>query len=186
MHQVTDPPNITDWLQGWRTVAGAAVSALAAAAALGLLWHEIRARRSESRDREAAQARLITVRAMPARIVKNLIREIVVTIKIHSTAPVFEIEFGATRAGEEDACGVLRDELAAGEEATLRWKLANVLPHDGETYPAAYFDTYATFTDATGLRWNRHGREQPQRLITDPPIPWWRKSRTMRKFGRKR
>lgn len=123
---------------------------------------------------------------MPVRIANSLIRDIEVTIKNHSSAPVFEIEFGAARSGEEDACGVLRDELGPGEEATLRWKLANALPHDGETYPPAYFDTYATFTDATGLRWNRHGREQPLRLIIDPPTPRWRRSSAIRRVVRKR
>lgn len=121
MQHVTQAPNITDWLQGWGSVAGAGVSALAAAAALGLLWHEIRARRSESRDREAAQARLITVRAAPVRIVNSMFRDIVVTIKNHSSAPIFEIEFGAARSQVEDSCGTLRDE----------WDQGRKLPYDG-------------------------------------------------------
>ena len=36
---------MTDWMQGWGTVAGALFSALGFVAAVSLLWHEVRTRR---------------------------------------------------------------------------------------------------------------------------------------------
>ncbi|MEU4215885.1 hypothetical protein [Actinoplanes sp. NPDC026623] len=55
----TEIPNITDWMQGWGSLAAAVTSALAVLFTGWLLRHEIRARREEQADSAGAQARLI-------------------------------------------------------------------------------------------------------------------------------
>jgi hypothetical protein len=54
-------PTITDWLQGIGTTAGTIFAAVAAFAAIMLFRHEIKVRRHDEADKQAAQARSVFV-----------------------------------------------------------------------------------------------------------------------------
>ncbi|MGC4857308.1 hypothetical protein ACLQ24_29070 [Micromonospora sp. DT4] len=57
-----EAPKITDWMQAWGSVVGLVMSTFAVIFTGLLFRHEIRVRREEQRDGEAAQARLIVGR----------------------------------------------------------------------------------------------------------------------------
>ncbi|HET9517100.1 MAG TPA: hypothetical protein VFO77_05180 [Actinoplanes sp.] len=89
LHFTQAAPELADWLQGWGTVAGAAFSALAFLATLGLLVHEIRVRRRDEQDRTAQQARLITT--ITRTDSKQETPLVFAEVTNHSVAPVFDI-----------------------------------------------------------------------------------------------
>jgi hypothetical protein len=60
--------------------------------------------------------------------------------------------------------GASADYLAAGEHIRLVWHGPPPTMWAGHTNPSDLFDTYVSFTDAAGLRWERRGRRQPTRV----------------------
>ncbi|TDC86151.1 hypothetical protein E1193_00335 [Micromonospora sp. KC606] len=70
-----EAPKITDWMQAWGSLAGLVMSTFAVIFTGLLFRHEIRVRREEQRDQEAAQARLIigTARYSPGPVTYELV-----------------------------------------------------------------------------------------------------------------
>jgi hypothetical protein len=128
---------------------------------IGLMQERSRRRQDEAgaarerADREASQARLVST---GLRVTNDAggTRFLVLVVN-DSEAPIFDVE--AT---------VLED----GGTAVARWSCDRVGPHGNETgdvrtpgpTPAAANVT-VTFTDNSGLRWQRAAQQQPVRLL---------------------
>lgn len=173
-----DAPNTADWIAAVGQAMGALFTAAAVGVAVWLGWRDRKWRREEQTDRDAAQARLITVEASYS---DDGWDDNLIFAKIHnsSTAPVFDAE--------------VVDIHIVGQEGQHPWRV-DFGPYDdgprigrvvtpGGTFkvPMAYLDedrnavivpgvdriTF-TFTDAAGLRWLRRDNDPPERL-TEPP-----------------
>jgi hypothetical protein len=174
-------PDLADWLQGWGTVAGAAFSALAFLATLGLLMHEIRVRRRDEQDRMASQARLVTT---TTHAVGDIDGQPMVFAEVtnHSAAPVFDIVVAPQQKAFRTMVGdgqymtdlSIRDLHYLTSDVYL---LDQLNPGQVHNFPSweGHYGTSAVgagvrlpvtteFTDAAGLRWRRHNRGRPKRI----------------------
>lgn len=158
-------------MQAWGSIAGLVMST-AAVLFTGLLFrHEIRVRREERRDNEAAQARLII--ATIAEVVKEGGRVVgaELTVVNHSDAPVFDVYLYVTNWQLEHK-GMFKGSssrpieiLQPGETGYGR------VVFDQSWLPPrarrSYMWAAVSFFDAAGLNWDRKGSEHPARII-DP------------------
>lgn len=175
-----EAPKITDWMQAWGSLAGLLMST-AAVIFTGLLFrHEIRVRREEQRDGEAAQARLVI--AQPVKFSghsRGKGREWALTdaygvIDNYSGAPILDVAVRVIRRGEvvteEDAkLPVLAD--------STQWGVNLVEPIDQEKDDPLPEDflPQIEFTDASGLRWIRTGNDLPERVVPKVEVTLSRK-----------
>ncbi len=173
MQQIADPPTITDWMQAWGTLAGALFSALAFAAAVGLLMHEMWIRRREGQDRLAAQARMVLVSVLDARgsLDEGTTRMLMVNVRNHSQATIIDVEVAARRrdgaTGAPDEFAFKIEAIEAGQSDGDLWLLRSPV-HPSPSAPVAeQVDSSVYFTDAQGLRWVRRGQQQPERIIEE-------------------
>lgn len=161
-------PSITDWMEAWGNLAGALFSACAFVAAVGLLWHEIRIRRTDEVDRLAAQARMVLVSVLDARgETHSAARMLMVNVRNHSQAPIIDVEVRAVRkttdGGADDVMEFHVEAIEAGQSDGDLWLLKTPVTLSRTSPVAGHIDTEVQFTDAQGLRWIRTGRDQPQR-----------------------
>jgi hypothetical protein len=170
-------PTITDWLQGIGTTAGTIFAAVAAFAAIMLFRHEIKVRRHDEADKQAAQARSVFVTfeevtsADPQvgglilpRDDDKLVASVDIYIHNLSDAVIADASWKATRTDTNDV--ILRmgnDILGPGEKSGMRCTLNPPQLWRLETHPPDLFRFDLQFTDARGLRWRRVNREQPVR-----------------------
>jgi len=167
-----DTPMITDWMQGWGSIAGLMMSTLAVAFTGLLLRHEIRVRREERRDLEAAQARLIlpTLLDFSDEIEPSSgeFRSIRWEVVNHSATPIL----------------ALRAELRLREYRKLPTAVKTIgktVPiisgnHVGnfhfedpfwnkfDNHPSDIFSLIIWFTDAGGRQWTRVDYDPPRRI----------------------
>ncbi|WP_431905570.1 hypothetical protein [Micromonospora carbonacea] len=169
-----EAPKVTDWMQAWGSLAGLVMST-AAVIFTGLLFrHEIRVRREEQRDNEAAQARLVVTH--PVRFSRNSLEKgrqwalthAYGTIDNYSGAPVLNVAVRVIKQGEavgiEDAkFPVLADNVQWGVELVKPIDRGKEDPLPEDHLPEI------EFTDAGGLRWKRLGNDLPVRVL--PEIP---------------
>ncbi|WP_344017980.1 hypothetical protein [Pseudonocardia kongjuensis] len=175
-----DVPNWTDIVSAIGQAGGAVATAAAVIVALWLAIRERRWRRAdlvavaaERDDRDAAQARLITV-ACDFR--DTLTGSVSVTVRNESASPVFDVRIKKVESDDPDVVSWdydfgQMDELydvaptvlsASAEIRAVAWY------HDGTGTPIRTFaDDHATvqFTDSNGLRWTRRDTAAPVRLI---------------------
>lgn len=119
-------PSITDWMEAWGNLAGALFSACAFVAAVGLLWHEIRIRRTDEVDRLAAQARMVLVSVLDARgETHSAARMLMVNVRNHSQAPIIDVEVRAVRKtadnGADDVMEFHVEAIEAGQSDGDLW-----------------------------------------------------------------
>ncbi|MFG3645092.1 hypothetical protein ACGF3C_32940 [Micromonospora sp. NPDC047762] len=167
---VAEAPKITDWMQAWGSLAGLVMST-AAVIFTGLLFrHEIRVRREEQRDNEAAQARLIVCGVAGIDVRGDEVRGASWYVANHSSAPIFDLK--AWIVANYAATEVVFE--GAEELETLR-VLEPGQTHRGmlnfrDTYSAEmvgldHLACAAEFYDAVGLQWRREGGLSPDRII---------------------
>jgi hypothetical protein len=186
-----EAPKITDWMQAWGSVVGLLLSGVAALATWLLFRHEIRVRRDEQRDEEAAQARLVVgsiVAFGPSvdiihegGVVQGSVRSASWKVKNYSSAPIFQVGVWLNVRthdgwGEDQIWDVVDDEI----QGTIGIEPALESGSDGY-YGLDDFTVEVVFTDAGGATWLRDGRVSPYRT-TGPlsktaltPLPWWPK-----------
>jgi hypothetical protein len=154
---------------------GAVFTAAAVAVALWLAIREGRWRRAEQADRDAAQARLVTVQAdyrYPGHVEGPLI---LLTIKNSSDKPVFDAKvslvrdinqpdfgwrFGGTGDPEEREYATV---LSPGESFVV--EVVFIGENRRVVYPGGAAEYTITFTDALGLRWSRQDTQAAVRII---------------------
>jgi hypothetical protein len=149
-----------DWIRAVGQVAGALGTLAAVAVALWVARRDGQRLRAEQADRDASQARLVT-----ADVHREDGRWWVRTTN-HSSAPVYSVEVVAARhardAGESAVEAVpgapaVLDALAAGETRDRALADGGGDPSDGLVV--------LRYVDSAGLRWQRAGAAQPERLL---------------------
>lgn len=168
---VADAPSVTDWMQGWGSIVSLAVSTGALVFTGWLLRHEIRVRREEKADADAAQARLVVAHIVGAemsgadhdtgRQVGSMVG-VKWRVKNHSQAPIFDL-FISIDGWEGNRWGEVIEDEASGTV-----KCNPPLPFDSYPYDPREALVKVEFTDAAGLRWTRRMGEPPERLIFLP------------------
>jgi hypothetical protein len=171
---IASPPLVTDWMQAWGTVAGAAFSALAFVAAVSLLLNEIFTRRRDDADRVASQARMVLISVFDAHDSgeDGLVRMVNIHVRNHSTSPIIDVNVLATRQLDDDPAGpdtlsFEAESIGAGHADSELWLLRTPIRRTHERPLADFFSTRIAFTDAGGLRWTREGWDEPRRQLSD-------------------
>jgi len=164
-----EAPKITDWMQAWGSLAGLVMST-AAVIFTGLLFrHEIRVRRQEQRDSEAAQARLVIGTVTDATTAGDVVVGARWLVTNHSDAPVFNVNVSVlNRHGEgrplvggdsDRSIEILQPgQSEVGEVRFLYHWPAEQVNRD-QMWIAAFF------LDSSGVRWARGGTEVPERAL---------------------
>lgn len=164
-----------DWGDVPTWVASLVTSGALVLTALGL-DNERKARREDVKDRQAAQARLVTCEARPA-----VLHGVVVAVTNHSDSPVFAVRvLGLAISPGTDGIVVAWSQTA-GQPQRGEWTTVPpgqtvecslvCFTADGSLYEFAPFDSLAVdieYVDALGLRWERAGSHPPVRLTAQP------------------
>ncbi|MFD6610039.1 hypothetical protein ACFWD1_14260 [Micromonospora chalcea] len=171
-----EAPKITDWMQAWSGLLGLFMSTVAVIFTGLLLRHEIRVRRNEQRDSEAAQSRLIAGRVVgfereqirsPTGLRKGEIIGVKWRVDNYSQAPVFDVrvvvhsEFLQMAFEADQWMSVLRD-FETGEV-----DITGCMPRDANDNEITLddFQLELLYTDQNGLHWWRMGAGVPRRII---------------------
>ncbi|MFF3867090.1 hypothetical protein [Micromonospora sp. NPDC001898] len=166
-----DAPSVTDWMQGWGSILSLAVSTGALVFTGWLLRHEIRVRREEKADADAAQARLVVARIVGEERsgthpeIGHLTGPMIGIrwrIRNHSQAPIFDV-FVSINEWRDDLWGDVVEGEASGTA-----KCDPPLPFDSYPFDPREAIIEVEFTDAAGLRWRRRMGEPPERVIAPP------------------
>ncbi|NES29896.1 hypothetical protein GCE86_24655 [Micromonospora terminaliae] len=190
-----EPPKVTDWMQGWGSLAGVVAGAVAAVAASWLLLHE----RQQAREaREQLRQERVEAEKMAARAVQH--RSLLATMWLASSGEArLSIGMTVTNYGAEPVRGVVAivgstrvtnvwvlhvgEVIGPGDErpASGRFELPAVLvPPDKRLSPWGEDrmpDSFVTlrFFDSRGREWERTDNGTPERALRplpmgDPPI----------------
>lgn len=165
-----EAPKITDWMQAWGSVAGLVMSTLAVLFTGLLFRHEIRVRREEQRDNEAAQARLVVARPVTVKLDERSgkLTHVGCLISNYSNAPVFNLTASLFHVDERGAVDEESALFSVVQESTA-WNPALATPvRDFEGVVEGYY-CVISFTDSAGLYWRRSGLDLPTRQF--PPRP---------------
>ncbi|MDQ7910782.1 hypothetical protein RB614_40455 [Phytohabitans sp. ZYX-F-186] len=183
--QGTEPPKITDWMQGWGSVVGVVAGLLAAVFTAGLLVHEMREARlaradaaeereqgrrdrellaEERRDAEAAQARAVVVGNFRGGDEVHDERSVYV-VRVHmanyGTAPILDVRLHLHTPSGYRYLVERADVLGPGEPWPQDW----VLQATERVRVLNGSRAVVSFTDVHGRRWSRDGRSQPERNL---------------------
>jgi hypothetical protein len=170
-----EAPKITDWMQAWGSLAGLVMST-AAVIFTGLLFrHEIRVRREEQRDNEAALARLVvaqfrymnTTNADEGGHLTGDITYIDYTILNVASAPILDVSFGLLDVvtGSGKLYRSVERKAVVVKEVEMGVVFDPPLPYDGYGEPN-HLVPVVRFTDSNGLRWIRQGTSSPKRDLS--------------------
>lgn len=164
---MAETPTVTDWLQGVGTIAALPVAVVALSFTAMLFLHERRVRREDKADADVAPARLVFARAVELRVEAEKLNLVRYEIVNHGEAPIFQVE--ASIVTSSGAAGHSAAEL----DGLMGSRVVKMLidPPISAFTPTTVSDLplTVTFTDATGLRWRRTGRDRPERLLTNVP-----------------
>ncbi|MEU7610111.1 hypothetical protein [Micromonospora sp. NPDC049204] len=166
-----EAPKITDWMQAWGSLAGLVMST-AAVIFTGLLFrHEIRVRRDEQRDSEAAQARLVVAQIAGLEMAGTdketgypvgTMVGVHWRVKNHSQAPIFDAVVSIDGWTEERWGEVIEGQASGVVQCDPPLAL------DYGSYDPREALVTVEFTDVAGLRWTRTLGDPPERVIFHP------------------
>jgi hypothetical protein len=159
-------------MQGWGSLLGVLMSTVAVIFTGWLLRHEIKVRREEKADADAAQARLVVASVVGEEMSgrdPNTGHPVGAMVGVrwrlrnHSQAPIFNL-FVWVDEWQDDMhwADVIEDEA----EGTA--KCDPPLPFDSYPYDPRESVVRIEFTDAAGLRWTRTMGEPPERVVSRP------------------
>ncbi|GAA3937286.1 hypothetical protein [Actinoplanes auranticolor] len=165
-----DAPSVTDWMQGWGSLLGVLMSSVAVIFTGWLLRHEIRVRREEKADSDAAQARLIVGQISnwdgdePNAKMSGPITRLQWELKNYSGAPIFDLRVTVADRWDSHTYG------AAIESEDREWITCHppIRCDPGTVFDPREVEVQIEFTDASGLRWARSVGESPKRVIFHP------------------
>ncbi|WP_146247268.1 hypothetical protein [Micromonospora arborensis] len=162
MLAAAEVPKITDWMQAWGSLIGIAVSSLAVIITGMLLRHEMRMRREEKADAEAAQARLISVTWSGVEEGDGSDKVIQWQVFNHSQAPIREVllEVDEGRTREEPTVVAVINYIGPGESESGAADLEKAVASGYGLRPVVS----TIFTDGCGIRWARRERGQPVKI----------------------
>jgi hypothetical protein len=178
-----EAPNWADVMQAWGTAAGAVMSALAVLAAVLLLRHEMRVRREEQADFDAAQARLVVAELWEVGRDgrdHDLITHVAWHVTNYSAGPILSLSVRVEQDGKalmpDGEVGASNDREAqravlADDRTGGNFKIENPMPYpwksveQGSPRVPDVFTIVMSFTDVNGLRWSRRGMTPPVRII---------------------
>ncbi|MEU2661216.1 hypothetical protein [Micromonospora sp. NPDC007220] len=166
-------PKVTDWMQGWGSIAAVLVSGLAVIFTGWLLRHEVRARRldeahreAEAADRQAAQARLIvpvvTECLMQSTEYPTAVTHVKWKIENYSSLPILGLRL--VFDGPVEVEGFMTELSTGVEQGAAELKK---LFHRGKDDPLPFFEPIIVFTDSSGLVWQRNGTKAPERKLSE-------------------
>jgi hypothetical protein len=155
--QHIDWGSFPDWIGGLGSALGVLVVYFG-------LRREIRHQRREQIAATAQQARLVSTRVTPQ-------GEVVIEVDIENASPlpVFDLEV----LPPPDTDKLTEGGRAARLNSTDHKRIYITLASRPEQDEVAAIDLI--FTDHAGIRWHRHGGNQPQRWLAEPPRPAWRR-----------
>ncbi|WP_157437119.1 hypothetical protein [Actinoplanes subtropicus] len=158
-----EAPKVTDWMQGLGTVGALLVSLIALWFTALLYLHEVRIRREEKADADAAQARLIFGRVVEFRAPAEMLSSVRYEVANHSSAPIFQLSAEVATPSRDTVRGGTEHDGLVGHPV-LDLVADQPVPVGGGT---TIQDLALTidFTDAAGLRWRRTGRDAPVRIL---------------------
>ncbi|SDS40602.1 hypothetical protein SAMN04489716_0714 [Actinoplanes derwentensis] len=151
-------------MQGVGNVATLLVSVLALWFTALLYLHEVRTRREEKADADAAHARLVFGRVVEIRAPTQMLTSMQCEVVNHGEMPIFQVTIEVTTSSG----ATVRD---AQESDGLIGTQVRELIAD-QPIPVAAATTIrdlsltVAFTDAAGLRWRRTGRDTPVRVLS--------------------
>ncbi|WP_433081608.1 hypothetical protein ACQP1P_46565 [Dactylosporangium sp. CA-052675] len=171
---VADAPSVTDWMQGWGSILGLAMSTIAVIFSGWLLRHEINTRREEKTEAELAQARLVVGRISGCELDEDgWVQQFRYEIINYSDAPVFFVnpyivdqEFGQEFDSEK-----VYHVLASNAPIVGFVSAHNCDPPDPDEEgnpDLSRFQVKLVFVDKNGLQWRRFHYEAPLRGFKDP------------------
>ncbi|MEU5914325.1 hypothetical protein [Micromonospora sp. NPDC047527] len=166
---VAEAPKITDWMQAWGSIAGVVMST-AAVFFTGLLFrHEVRARRREQQDAEAAQARLVVPRIVDyaagtggsdePRMIEKVKWEVI----NYSDAPIFSVR---VRITYQDVFSIRLSQTFAVVKESCSGVVEVSRPVGVDELKG--FGVTATFVDCNGKTWRRADQTLPERTVLKP------------------
>lgn len=172
---------LTDYLQGWGTVAGALFAAAAFAVALALFLRERRRHRKDDEryarddaDRQMTQARTVVVDVGKPHTSGAFVQSFPFGVTNYSASPILDVEVWVDVAGDRADpanSGYIpwHPVVAPGERKALGVHVRRDAMRAEEVgeQPWLFVEVSVTFTDAAGVRWHRKGREQPTQVF--PP-----------------
>jgi hypothetical protein len=167
----TEAPKITDWMQGWGSIAGLVMSTLAVLLTGLLFRHEIRVRREERQDSEAAQARLVLPLLLhfsnQAESGSGEYESIEWEVTNHSPAPILALavelrlrEYLSAVVSTENIIPVVSGRF----EGSFRFE--GPFWNSFGQHPSKIFSLAIQFTDADGRDWVRVDHEPPRRVTS--------------------
>ncbi|WP_144420152.1 hypothetical protein [Micromonospora haikouensis] len=165
-----EAPKVTDWMQAWGSLAGLVMSTFAVIFTGLLFRHEIRVRREERRDNEAAQARLIVTRCVGLsykdedgiRFVESVHFEVLNFSGLPILYPMLFARTGGYGCRSSAYVEQVVTDRLVGEMVPKRPFPARI--KGGGQLDAGYVSTEIYFTDANGLSWQRKDNADPVRI----------------------
>ncbi|MBQ1018597.1 hypothetical protein KBX71_12090 [Micromonospora sp. D93] len=167
-----EAPKITDWMQAWGSLAGLVMSTFAVIFTGLLFRHEIRVRREEQRDNEAALARLVvaeylTMSTTGVDVNGYLVGDLTYVeyrIRNVSPSPILNV-FLAVRDRRDDKLyrtTEVRSVVVTQADMGVTLKPPLSRPKLGDP---TFLIPVIIFTDANGLSWVREGTAGPKRIL---------------------
>ncbi|MFF4893865.1 hypothetical protein [Micromonospora chersina] len=170
-----EAPKITDWMQAWGSLAGLIMSTVAVLFTGLLFRHEVRVRREEKQDAEAAQARLVVAtltgltKSFGSRGDHDVMGYRIMNL---SSAPILDVMVRHMWSNQPMGPPHRIPVLVGEEEGELRiWQeigsSLKKLIEDGS-------QVEILFTDANGHKWRRTDLTSPVRVVprqyTEPSL----------------
>ncbi len=163
-------------MQAWGSILSLVVSTGALIFAGWLLRHEIRVRREEKADSDAAQARLVVGRITgwhgknEKYSLHGPIRDLEWEIKNYSEAPLLDPKIAViVGPGTPAWCADLWGSVIEKEARGIVSGEPPIVVDQGQYFDPRELEVQIWFTDAAGLRWTRISGEPPKRDI--PRLP---------------
>ncbi|MFC0504173.1 hypothetical protein [Micromonospora costi] len=166
-------PKITDWMQAWGSLAGLLMSTIAVVFTGLLLRHEIRVRRDEQRDNEAALARLVVAEFRFANgpkvnhegVLTGQLTYVEYRIRNLSSSPILNVSFAVMNGTDGKVYSSPEQKSVVVSEADMGVPFKPPL-HPEQPGGPHHLMSIIRFTDANGLQWIREGTTSPVRFVT--------------------
>lgn len=164
-----------DWLAAWGQIGGALGTVATLSVAIWLARRDSRWRKAEQADRDATQARLLTIDTDYAYGGKSP-WQMVVLIANNSTLPMLDVKIELVRNSDAVDLGwrygaddpetqVSANVLRPGKQLVVEIELVD---GNKQQWPNGTDSVTVTYMDNNGLCWRRRDRHLPERILAGP------------------